>query len=173
MGRGDWIRTSDQNVFERRGLLPEGRPASLAGTRAALAPPAEWSARQVEEIGRTECKELLERIEAENGTVRANRVMQTLRALYNWQFGKADASKTRPRSCAARSAKYREPESMPRFLVREHLIEVSLLPLILAGVSGQPMPMDGRHSNRPSIALTLQPQVAADRHDAGQRVPPG
>lgn len=46
--------------------------------------PAQWSDRQLDEIGRAECKELLERIEAESGAIQANRVMQTLRALYNW-----------------------------------------------------------------------------------------
>ena len=42
--------------------------------------PAQWSARQVDEITRAECKGLLEWLEAENGAVQANRVMQTLRA---------------------------------------------------------------------------------------------
>jgi hypothetical protein len=108
--------------------------------------PAQWSARQVDEIGRTECKELLERLEAENGTVQANRVMQTLRALYNWQSGKADASGTRPRSCAARSA-------MSRARIHAALSGsrapdrrgFSLLPLILAGVSGS-TDADGRQA---------------------------
>ena len=43
--------------------------------------------RQVDDIPRSDCKGLLGRLETENGSVQANRVIQTLRALYNWAIG--------------------------------------------------------------------------------------
>lgn len=56
--------------------------------------PAEWSDRRIEEITRGEVRELLATLERERGPVQANRVVQTLRAMFNWarREGRCDAN---------------------------------------------------------------------------------
>jgi integrase len=56
--------------------------------------PAEWGDRRIEEITRGEVRELLATLERERGPVQANRVVQTLRAMFNWarREGRCDAN---------------------------------------------------------------------------------
>lgn len=46
--------------------------------------PAEWNGRQIDSITRGDVRELLATLERERGPVMANRVIETLRALFNW-----------------------------------------------------------------------------------------
>lgn len=46
--------------------------------------PVDWGGRMIDEITRGEVRELLATMEHERGPVQANRVIQTLRAMFNW-----------------------------------------------------------------------------------------
>ena len=54
--------------------------------------PSEWRDRQIDEITRDDVETLLGEIEAERGPVIANRVIESLRAMFNWLIAKKRAT---------------------------------------------------------------------------------